>query len=143
MRLSVGGLADHIAVLVMLRDTHMQDDRDPSVVGRADTHFIQNVMVDSGFGVIFSTGEGVLLVCGDPLVFLLRARSSLCRSSRRSAPRRPGGWGSPPWRCRKQLSPPGLSRPAHAHHHTSPPACCCGPGRGGSFWRGSCRRRRG
>ena len=55
----------------------MLDDRDPSVVRRADTHFIQNVMVHSGFGVIFSTGEGVLLVCGDPLVFLLRARSSL------------------------------------------------------------------
>ena len=45
----------------------------------AGSHFIQNVMVHhhSGFGVIFSTGEGVLLVCGDPLVFLLRARSSL------------------------------------------------------------------
>ena len=62
---------------------------------------------------------------------------------RRRAPRRPGGWGSPPWRCRKQLSPPGLSRPAHAHHHTSPPACCCGAGRGGSCRRGIGRRRRG
>ena len=70
----------------------------------ADTHFLQNVMVHSGFEVIFPTGQGVLLVCGDPLVFLLRARSSLSRSPRLRAPRRPGGWGSPPWRCRKQPS---------------------------------------
>ena len=94
-------------------NTHMHDDRDPSVVRRADTHFIQNVMVHSGFEVIFPTGQGVLLVCGDPLVFLLRARSSLCRSSlprsslsRSSLPRerRPGACLSSPWRCRKQPS---------------------------------------
>ena len=62
---------------------------------------------------------------------------------RRSAPRRPGGWGSPPWRSAQQICPTGLAPPAHAHHHTSPPACCCGPGRGGSFWRGNRGRRRG
>ena len=80
----------------------------------ADTHFIQNVMVHSGFEVIFSTGPGVLLVCGDPLVFLLRARSSLCRSSlprsslsRSSLPRerRPGPWATSPWRSAEQPSP--------------------------------------
>ena len=58
----------------------MQDDRDPYVVGRGYTLY-SNVMVHSGFEVIFPTGQGVLLVRGDPLVFLLRARSSLSRSS--------------------------------------------------------------
>ena len=41
----------------------MHDDRDPSVVGRADTHFLQNVMVHSGFGIIFPTGQGVVAFC--------------------------------------------------------------------------------
>ena len=54
----------------------MHDDRDPYVVGRGYTLY-SNVMVHSGFEVIFPTGQGVLLVRGDPLVFLLRARSSL------------------------------------------------------------------
>ena len=29
----------------------------------ADTHFLQNVMVHSGFGIIFPTGQGVVAFC--------------------------------------------------------------------------------